>query len=206
MSTTVEINVKSPAISKLASLLSDEKRTALSLSMGLGVRKVTWRHLQKLAASRHTTAERLGGAITGHLEQATNAVEKASVVANTEGATLTINHPGLGRALHEVTIRPVTARYLTIPLNGLAYGHRVGEFEKGKVILIFKGGHRTGREKPRTEKSDEEKSVRQDLPAFLLLRSVTQRQDRTLLPSNEEWEKGARTDGLEYLNQQGAFT
>lgn len=82
---------------------------------------------EEIVPTRHTTAEKLGAAPSKHMEDAVKAVEDASVDANSDQATITINHPGLGRAFHDVTITPHGDYPLTIPITAIAYAHRIGE-------------------------------------------------------------------------------
>jgi hypothetical protein len=184
----VEIAVNSPQLARYASALGGPERIALHEAMGLAVREGTRDYLRLDSATRHKTADRLGGERTGHMERAAQAVEGAPVDADSEGATLTINHPGLSRAFHDVTIT-AGAKLLPIPLNGLAYGHSPLEFAKVTLLRRAEGGTKTPEHK--------RKPLDPSIPAYLLVTSVTQLQDRTLLPSDAEWTEmakdGART-------------
>ncbi len=194
----IDVTIRNPLLERYSAALDSPERTALNAAMGTEVQVVTENHLRGLAATRHATADRLGASYTGFMAQAAEKVASpAALSADPSAATLTINHPGIARAFHPITITPHNATYLAIPLNALAYGRRPREFDK--VVLIFKGGSRKGGAEPRKEKSDEEKAAPVDLPAFLLVRSVTQQQDRTLLPSNEEWEKAAATGARNFI-------
>lgn len=194
----VEINVPPGLLSRLQGFANGGPRQLDVLrGMGEAVKEVTREHLRDLAGSRHTTADRLGGTYTGFLAQAAQAVESAPLQVGGGEAAFVINHPGIGRAFHPITIGP-GPKMLSIPLNAIAYGHRIGDFDK--VQLFIKGGQRTGAEKPRTKKNDEERGVRQDIAAFVLVRSVTQQQDRTLLPSNEQWHAAAKEAAIDIIS------
>lgn len=180
----------------VADLLVGPGRIKLHQAMGTELQIGTENHLRDLAANRHTTAERLGAAPTGFLALAADQVSSpAALSAELDAATLTIRFPGVTRAFGAITIKPINSTFLAIPLNALAYGRRPAEMRLTgeKVALIIKDGHRTGKEKPRTAKSEEEKNARQDIAAFVLVRSVTQQQDRSLLPSDQQWEGWAKT-------------
>ena len=183
----VEVQEKlGPALSRIASGLDGADRVRVSQAMGAEVRQLIVTHLTGLAETRHTTAERLGGTPTGFIGNlAENFDQSSNVSVDQDGVSISMHHPTLVRAVRDVTIT-ASRQYLTIPLNGLAYGHRIGEFEGQAVQKIFAGGHRTGKEQPRTERSDEERGVRQDIPAFLFIHSVTQKKDPTLLPTMDE--------------------
>ena len=54
--------------------------------------------------------------------------------------TVNVDIPGISRAYHDVTIRPIRARALTIPIHQSAYGKKSADFNdlfkpKGKNIL-----------------------------------------------------------------------
>ena len=180
----MNVNVQIPAglLARMQSFADSGARSPVNLLrvMGEAVKEKTRDHLAALAASRHTTANRLGATPTGHLEEAARAVEDAPLTADVASASFVINHPGLSRAFHDVHIVPTGGKqFLTIPLNAIAYGRRAGEFAK----VVFNPGPG---------------NVPQDIAAYLLVRSVTQKQDRSLLPSDSEW-KEAAIDAAEAL-------
>ena len=81
-----------------------------------------------------------------------------------------------GRAYHDVTIRPVRARHLTIPMHQSAYGKKVSDFNdlfkpKGKNILA--------------------RNVNGQLVAmFALAKSAFQKKDSSLMPTDENLASG----------------
>lgn len=85
--------------------------------------------------------------------------------------TVNVNIPGAGRAYHDVTIRPVRARALTIPIHQSAYGKKASDFPdlfkpKGKNILA--------------------RNVNGELVAmFALAQSAFQKKDSSLMPPDE---------------------
>lgn len=92
-----------------------------------------------------------------------------------------ISIPGITRALHDIVIRPVEARALAIPVNEAAYGISPRRYNvnhpKGTPDALFipKG-------KNYLAKTDNAGNL---IVMYVLKDSVTQRQDRTLLPSDE---------------------
>ncbi len=171
----------SPLLQSVMRTFTTGELTDLHQAAGTEVQRITAEHVYKLAATRHATAARLGAAPTNHFAQAAEKVASPSALsAGPAGATLTINHPGFARAFRNVKIVPRTAKALTIPIHAAAYGHRAGELwdrmglfiPKGKrVIAATIGGVMT--------------------PLYILCRSVTQKQDRSLLPSDEQFQDGA---------------
>lgn len=87
-----------------------------------------------------------------------------------------VNIAGAGRAYHDVTIRPVRARHLTIPVHQSAYGKKVSDFNdlfkpKGKNILA--------------------RNVNGQLVAmFALAKSAFQKKDPSLMPPDEHLANG----------------
>lgn len=156
-------------LSQVAAGLTDPERQEVSETMGAGVRSLIVRHLSDLAASRHTTAEKLGASPTGYIRDlADNFDQSSTVEVDADGVSLHMRHPVLSRALHDVTILP-RKQFLVIPMNAIAYGRRPGEFAKN----YFMRGRSA-------------KPIPDDRPAWLLVRSVTQRRDPTLLPTLDQ--------------------
>lgn len=92
-------------------------------------------------------------------------------IAGNSGETI-VDIPGAGRAYHDVTIRPLTAKHLTIPMHSSAYGKKTTDFNdlfrpKGKNALA------------RIDSSG------QLVWMFALAESAFQRKDPTLMPSDQ---------------------
>ncbi len=178
-----------PRLKKLMNAVGVAGRTELHGAMGYEVQRLTVDYLRGLAATRHTTAQKLGAAPSNHLAQAAEKAESsAALTANASNATLTINHPGMIRALRDVTIRPVSAKSLAIPVHALSYNRRPAQIwdvlklfiPKGKNVICMASGN-------------------QIVALYVLVRSVTQTQDRSLLPSDEQFEKSAARGALKYF-------
>ena len=92
-----------------------------------------------------------------------------------EGIT-NVDIPGAGKAYHDVIIRPVRAKMLTIPMHQSAYGKKVSDFNdlfkpKGKNILA--------------------RNVNGQLVAmFALAKSAFQKKDSSLMPTDENLASG----------------
>lgn len=186
---TVEVIVRSPRLAQLTSLLSGARRVELNQVMGEAVREETRDHLRTLAGERHDTAQRLGATPSGHLAEASRAVENAPVTADESGASFTIRHPGMIRAFRDVHIAKRTAQALAIPLHRLAYARRPAQIWD-QYNLFIRGGRilmPQGKGQP-------------PLALYALVRSVTQRQDRSLLPSDEEWSQAAAGAAAELIS------
>jgi hypothetical protein len=187
---TVRIDVSETLSEEMTALiggLEGQGRINLNEAMGVAVQVVTVKHLQEIAHTRHATAERLGATPTGFWADAAEKVESPDALSAWENeAILSIPHPGARRAFEDVTITPTTAKALAIPIHAIAYGHRAAELWDAMALFIPKGTNVIAMKDP-------DGGI---LPLFALCRSVTQPQDRTLLPSDEEW-TAAATEGAE---------
>ena len=174
----LEISVKGELNPRLRSILLEigplTRRALFSVGAN-GLRLAIRRHLRREGASRHATANRLGATPTQHLIKGAARVTSFS---SEHGATVSVPIAGITRAYRDLDIRPVNAKGLTIPVAAEAYGHRVRELSrlgwsvfrpKGHDVLMGKLG-----------KDGEAKTL------YALRKQVTVRQDRTLLPSDEE--------------------
>lgn len=85
--------------------------------------------------------------------------------------TVNVDIPGISRAYHDITIKPIRAKSLTIPIHQAAYGKKAADFDdlfkpKGKNILARMQGN--------------------DLVAmFVLAKSAFQKQDKSLMPPDD---------------------
>jgi hypothetical protein len=185
----LQINAVDGASPKLEKFLSGLKqRRGLHQMMGNRVQALVRDHLIKLAGSRHATADRLGATPSGHLGKAAEKVASpASVRAGEDEAALVINHPGIGRAFHDVTIKPTKSKYLTIPLIAEAYNRRAYRVPD---LFVLKGT-------PLLAKTDGDGKIK---VWYRLVKSVRQKQDRTLLPSDEEIRQAALAGVGDYID------
>ncbi len=132
------------------------------------------RHLREDVANRHTTASRLGATPTGHWANPTTYTQ-----LNDQGSTaeITINKPGIARAIRDVTLRPKRGKALTLPLHALAYGRRPAEFVQNTGMRLFRP--QKSRILAATDASGKL------TPIYLLSGAAFQKRDPTLLPGDE---------------------
>jgi len=175
-------NTATPMVKRFLDGVTSAGRIRLNLKIGRAIQNAVRHYLIVLAGTRHTWATKLGGTPTGFLAMAAEAVSLPEVLsADADGCTISVYSPGMGRAFHDVTIRPGEGRqYVTIPIAGEAYGNRIRQgdsprFPGGFFFTSKKGnllyGLRDG------------EGIH---PLYLLKREVHQNQDRSLLPSDEE--------------------
>lgn len=169
-------------------------RTPMNESVGKRAGELTRNYLVNIAETRHATAQRLGAAPTGHWAQA---AEKTTNEADETGATVTINQPGIGRVAHDVTIVPGGGRkYLTIPAIAAAYGKRAATVPDLAVLIRWKEGQRRAIALIQAEGKSGAGTV-----WYWLVKSVFQPQDRSLLPSDEQYRLAALQGVRDYVDR-----
>ena len=179
-----------PALRAVLGLLAD--RTGLHDAIARRATTLTRDHLIRIASSRHATASRLGARPSGHWAQA---AEKTTFSADSLAATITIAQPGIGRAMHDVDIYPgAGAKCLTIPLIAEAYNLRAADVWESEQLVVAKS-KQSG--KAFAGKRLEDGSFQ---AWYLLVPSVHQHQDRTLLPSDDEYRVSALEGAHDYLS------
>lgn len=183
-----------PELNQLHNAFQGPAKTAATKVMGDAVQITIVEHLRMLNESRHDTANRLGATPSGFIGTAVNAAEAAAINPDADGVTLTLRHPVIARAFRDITIVPKTAKALTIPINAIAYNRRAGQFEG-----LFRLGGR-GAEGARNILAI--KNGDTVIPLFLLVRSVTQKQDRSLMPSDNDMSSTAAVALKKHLEKE----
>ena len=130
-------------------------------------------HLSKLGSWKHESANRLHAQPTGFLQKAARGTVHH---ASENGGEVVIPAP-LGRAFHDVEIRPKQAGALTIPASAEAYGKRAS------VLAAL--GWKIWRPKKRDFLMGSKDGVDPKI-LYWLRGSANQKQDRSLLPSDDE--------------------
>lgn len=169
----IEITADASVLRQIVRYLED--MTRLHEMMGERVENLMRRYLAQIATERHKTADALGATPTGILSRAAESPESRGT---REAAVITLRPAEiLARAFHDVEIVPRAGKqWLTIPINKETYGKRAGEFDD--LFFIYNSESNTGLLARRAANANL-------IPMFLLVRKVTQKQDRTLLPSDE---------------------
>lgn len=190
MGVTVEIS-GNRAIPRLIAALGPEGRRSLHAVAAEDLANWIQAHIRAYATGRHGTARAFGARPTGHYEKGAAAI---STSATAEGGTVTIPIPGINRAWGNITITPKRTRSLTIPLKSGGpeiYGRTVAElralgwdFFAQKGVLFGTRG---------------EGDKRETRAMFVLKTLVVQKQDPSLLPSQDEIAKRAATAMVKYV-------
>ena len=169
-------------------------RSQLHAALAVDAQQFTQAYVSQ--SNRHATAQRLGATPTGFRARAAKRIEAAS---DAEAAIVRIpRNTGLGRAFADITIVPGTGRtYLTIPADDETYGHVVRDFPEDAFKFAIFTTQRgpcpvlTWAEDGGTHKKGE--------VAWWLRRKVIQKQDRTLLPTDEAYQEIGRRRSVIYI-------
>lgn len=189
MSVALQINVQDGASPVMQQFMAKMRgRLTMHRKVGRRVQNCIRDHLIKLGNSRHNTAAKLGATPTGFLSQAAEKVGRnEAVVASQEAAVITLNHPGMKRAFQAITILPKTAKCLTIPNVAEAYGNRFDSVLRKYGVVSEKTGKLVL--PPRADGKR----------WFLLVPKAHQKQDRSLLPTDQEMKAAALDAATEYV-------
>jgi len=142
--------------------------------------ELTREHIVRTAPSRHRWADKLGARPTGHYASAQSSVEAGG---DASGAWVSAACPGLSRAFGPLTVRPSSARALTIPDSAAAYGRRAEELEARGWRIFRPGKSRVLMGAPPGGGGP--------VRLYVLARSAKIPQDRGLLPSDAELAEAA---------------
>ena len=190
----IEISINSggavASLQQLRAALAD--RSEFHQVMAGAVRELITDHLTQ--SNRHSSAQRLGATPSGHLQKAAKRIESDG--DEVAGYVRIPRDTGLNRAFTDVTLIPGSGKkFLTIPAHQRTYGKSVSDFGEGTFKFASLNTHRgivpvlmfasNGKNKGEV--------------AYWLRTSVKQKQDRSLLPSNEGMQQVARKDAREYI-------
>ena len=173
-------------LARLRTKLTD--KTALHKSIGTWAESATRDHLIQEAQARHKTANRLGARPSGHLEPHGDVVN--SKLSNADAAIVSINIPGIRRAFGDLTITAKSGKWLTIPANAEAYNRRARTFNDLRVAFFGKGRMALVKAE-QSSLSDRKESGGRSEVYYWLKKSVTQKQDRALLPPDDDFATAA---------------
>ena len=193
----VEISIRQSVVpDALIQALSPSARTNLHAVAADAVAELVGTHIRSYAGSKHGTAQTFGASPTRHYEDGAAAI---STSADASSGTVTIPIPGISRAWGDVTIRPGPGKTkLTIPARSggsEVYGKTVGIL-RAHGWRFASGRRGTPQENLLFGRFQDEKESK---VMFILKESVTQRQDPTLMPTEDEMAKRATDAVTEYV-------
>lgn len=208
---SIEKDTATPAMQRALAMLAD--KGPLVGAMGRRLIRDTSNHVRAWGASH---PNKLGGRRTNYWSGIAAKINPAETLeVNGHTATVTLggpDMPGLMRAFGEITITPGTktpgVKYLALPARSETYGHRPGEFD---LMLFWKGKGQVGglaqkiavtrtRNSKRGAKGTE--YFRPGLVYYWFAESVTQPQDRSLLPSEAEWSDSVNSAATDWVTAQ----
>lgn len=186
---TVDISdLAGPAVGRMRQAM-DQSRIAAPI--GAAVKKLFQMHLLGNPSNRQ------GWPSTGFWAGAARSTSYAVV---RDGALVSVAKQGVRQRYVGGEIHPVKASYLTLPARAEAYGKRAGEFDNLVVAWRREGGKSVpwalveapsqsvafGRRRKDNSRKVTEGSEVGGAVYFWLVKSVTQKGDRSVLPSDEE--------------------
>ncbi len=167
--------------------LAPARREALNRQVAHAVQHQVSTHLADAARGRHATADRLGATPTGHLERA---AENVGAEATGEGAVISIESPGIGRARGPITITPREKKFLTIPTSAESYGRKAGSLSLRLFRPQQKGSTKDAPKLMRCLATTDGGTFR---ILYALAERATLKHDPGLLPSDEAITEAAKT-------------
>jgi hypothetical protein len=203
---SIPLDTASPMLRKFAGM--KERAPELNEAMGGEALKVSKNYLTEYSA---THPNQLGGPRSDYWS---HAADDAFLTADAHAATLNFPTPGIGRALHDVTITPGTktsgVKNLTFPAIPQAYNRRAAGVS-GLAVFWGKGramGLKEGEQKTRTRntKGGAKGSTywaprAGGLVWYWFAKSAFQPQKRELLPSNEQLQKASIDGAIVFVNK-----
>ena len=124
----ISISLKDSITPELAKLRGEFSQDRVKLAAGGAVKRLLMDHFRDLDSSR---ANQLGGKRTHFYASAARGVEYDAV---SDGVEVWVHNVGIAQRYYGGIIKPVNAKYLTIPARAEAYGKRAGEFTDLEVL------------------------------------------------------------------------
>lgn len=188
MNVTWTFNLRDRATLPLKNFVASlRSRRDLHRSMGARVRELCRNHLIAISNTRKNA---LGAPSSRFWGKAAEKV--APPLADNERALITIHHPGIRRAFEDVKIEPTGGKqWLTIPLIAAAYNRRAY-----RVKGLFRPGKKSDPKRVLSQRNKDGSLTHW----YALVKSVLQKQDRSLLPSDEAFGNAAMQGALDYVN------
>ncbi len=199
MAISIETRVEGKAgefLTRFQSQFGEAGRRKIEASAAKSVAALVQRHLFRLHSERHATAKKLGATPTNVIG---STAENVSVRQNDNTTAVVIPHRMFRRAFGDVTIAPRTAKALAIPVAAEAYDKAPRSFSD---LFVWS-------RKRKTEGKDDKGAAflaRRNGDAlqlmYILRRGrLTQKQDRSLLPTDDELAKAGKS-GVSALIQR----
>ena len=199
MSISIRFDIKSTSVNERVKVFFEHltDRTGVNEAIGEVAQRMTKDHLLEISQYRHKTAEKLGGDPTNFLSKAR---DQTDMRADADSSTVTVRSPGIGRVAHDVEIVPTEGRqWLTLPTAAISYGRTVSQVEYLIEKKLFRPG---GKANPKNVLATGDGSGGLKV-YFALVEHVTQKQDRSLLPSDQAYQDAAKKGVQGYFSLYG---
>ena len=191
MPVTIETRMEGKAGEFLAWLqaqLGDAGRKRLDGAAAKSVAALVQRHLARLGGERHATAEKFGVTPTNIIRRT---AENVSVRQDDNTTAVVVPHRMFRRAFGDVTIAPRTAKALAIPVAGEAYDKAPRSFAE---LFVWSRKRKTdGQDDKGAAFLARRKGDALQLMYLLRKGRIEQKQDRSLLPGDDEMAKAAKS-------------
>lgn len=189
-----------PQLAELNAALSPER---LNPRIGAAATETFRRHFANLDSTRQNS---LGGGRTHFWAQAARGTHFDVLQ---DGVKISVSQVGARQRVQGGEIRPVNAKWLTIPARAESYGKRAGEFSNLRFVIFRKdelaalisgsGGATVTRKTKGGEVSTPVKGATEGTVMYWLKKSVTQEADPTAIPSKEQILADINTTVSNYL-------
>lgn len=187
---TFAVEIKSDGLRRVLDVVGPAGKAKLTEAGAYSLYVAVMRHVHAYARVHHASANRLGAQPTGHMEDAVDAISYGP--DGNGAASVTIPIPGFSRVFGDVTVTPKNAKALTLPINSISYGRRAGEMRR-LGFTLFKFGKKEGGVNGVLYGYREGDDHIE--PLYALKSRVTLRQDRSMLPTDEDMTAAAQ-DGM----------
>lgn len=194
-----------PTLSKVTSLLTD--RTVLNKYIAASSEELTRRHVRGNKQD-HATAKRLGATPTYYFQKIAELITSESdkdgayvIIPSGESAISNLSKSAGGEGVGmrgpfavvdgPVHIVAINANHLTIPISKFSYGRRAREFSGTFVVKSKRGNKIIAR-----------KAGKGIEPLFLLKEEVNLKQDRSLVPSDEQYLLAAELGAQDFVKME----
>jgi hypothetical protein len=193
------IEIRDRATPAVEGALGELQLAGVKPEIGRAVVQLVQQHFLRLNASR---ANALGGPRSNFYAQA---AQGARYEVLTDGVLVSVGQAGIRQRLEGGEIVPRNVKYLTIPAIAEAYGKRAREFPN--LVILWR--RIAGQTRPvalvEPEATQPARGVKTDSVGgkifFWLVKSVTQKPDPTVLPSEREMTDVALAASRDYFDR-----
>jgi hypothetical protein len=196
---TIQVKITDRATPQVAAIITRLKaRTRINRTIADELKSEVADYTLQDSFGRHATADALGARHTGFRADAAKLVQKGTPKVTDQGGSIALPGAHFARAFGNVHIAPRNgSRFLTIPMSAESYGKRMG---KGASSRWPGGFFLRSKDKRRLFFAVPNGNGGVNL-LYNLVPSVDQKQDRTLLPTDQALTEAAIRGADKGVNQ-----